>query len=83
MPDSSKRCRIAEVLQYDCTVKEGEKGPTCFPFPRVFRLCPGKPVVEITAFVDVDMNTGEVTVPDNVGDIWPKTRPFRDFRTSF
>ena len=34
------RCRIAEIVQYDCRLEtvDGKPQVHCFPFPRIFRL---------------------------------------------
>ncbi|PFH50501.1 hypothetical protein AMATHDRAFT_144894, partial [Amanita thiersii Skay4041] len=57
-----ERCRIAEIVQYVCNMEGGT--PTsevvCFPVPRLFRLCPGQPAVEVTTLADINMATGEV-----------------------
>ncbi|KAF9493746.1 hypothetical protein BDN71DRAFT_1449790 [Pleurotus eryngii] len=81
-PSSKDECRIAELLQYTCdhTVSEGRPLVHCFPIPRMFRLCQGKPAVEITRFVQVDLNTGEVELPPKPGKVIPEGRPWREIR---
>ena len=39
MPDTEKRCRLVEILQYECTPGEAGSPVTCFPLPRIFRMC--------------------------------------------
>ncbi|KIL62247.1 hypothetical protein M378DRAFT_59017, partial [Amanita muscaria Koide BX008] len=58
-------CRVAEIVQYICDVKSTSSAPdiVCYPVPRLFQLCPGKPALEITKFVKIDARTGEVELP--------------------
>ncbi|KXN84117.1 hypothetical protein AN958_00442 [Leucoagaricus sp. SymC.cos] len=59
-------CRIAEIVQYSCNVERDANGNPqthCFPIPRIFKLCRGRPAVEITKLVDIDLATGEVIIP--------------------
>ncbi|EIN08794.1 hypothetical protein PUNSTDRAFT_52272 [Punctularia strigosozonata HHB-11173 SS5] len=69
-------CRIFEILQYNCE-PEGT-GYHCFPISRIFRICDGRPAIEITRFVDVDVKTGAVELPSDPSQILPKGRPWRD-----
>ncbi|GLB39282.1 putative mitochondrial export protein Som1 [Lyophyllum shimeji] len=73
------KCRISEILQYTCDVDTS--GPTpevqCFPIPRIFRICPGRPTVEITKLVNVNMITGEVEVPADACDVPVQGKPWR------
>ncbi|TFK39026.1 hypothetical protein BDQ12DRAFT_604667 [Crucibulum laeve] len=65
-PREQGKCRIAEIVQYTCDIERPATGDPivhCFPIPRIFRICPGKPVVEITTKVDIDITTGEVEIP--------------------
>ncbi|KNZ76937.1 hypothetical protein J132_10884 [Termitomyces sp. J132] len=57
----SSPCRIAEIVQFSC--RQHHKGNDCYPIPRFFRICPGRPAVEITKFVDFNEATGLVQVP--------------------
>ncbi|KAI0790347.1 hypothetical protein C8Q75DRAFT_112056 [Abortiporus biennis] len=63
--NSSEKCRLAEILQYSCDVEISGTGPQyhCWPIPRIFRICPGRPAVEVTRYVHVNGDTGEVIVP--------------------
>ncbi|KAJ8590382.1 hypothetical protein M405DRAFT_736951 [Rhizopogon salebrosus TDB-379] len=54
-------------VQYTCEPEElpsGEVRPRCFPLPRIFRICPDRPAVEITKFLKIDLKTGEIEIPD-------------------
>ncbi|TFK67577.1 hypothetical protein BDN72DRAFT_842848 [Pluteus cervinus] len=73
-------CRIVEVLQFTCQLEQGTSGDSqihCFPVPRFFRLCPNRPVEEITKFVNVDLVTGEVELPTNESRVGPTGRPWK------
>ncbi|KAI0685763.1 hypothetical protein BC835DRAFT_1289481 [Cytidiella melzeri] len=75
------QCRIAEIVQYDCdqeTESSGRPRFRCWPVPRIFRLCPGRPAVEITRYVDTTEGTGAVKVPSESSRILPKGKPWRD-----
>ncbi|OBZ78297.1 hypothetical protein A0H81_02441 [Grifola frondosa] len=57
-----EKCRLAEIVQYSCDAEvtsEGQPQLRCWPIPRIFRICPGRPAVELTRFVDVDAQTGK------------------------
>ncbi|KAJ3503441.1 hypothetical protein NMY22_g18250 [Coprinellus aureogranulatus] len=61
-------CRLAEILQYMCNLEFDKKSRkqqlVCTQVPRIFRLCPGRPAVEVTRVADINMATGEVTVSE-------------------
>ncbi|KAI0937526.1 hypothetical protein AcW1_001617 [Taiwanofungus camphoratus] len=78
---AQSKCRLAEIVQYKCEAEvtsAGEPQFHCWPIPRIFRICPGRPAVEMTRFVDVDMNTGEISVPPESSQTLPKGKPWRD-----
>jgi len=80
-PAGHGKCRIAEFVQYRCDVEKGAYGQPqfhCWPVPRIFRICPGRPAVEITRFVDVDMHTGEISIPPESSQALPKGKAWRD-----
>ncbi|EPS97974.1 hypothetical protein FOMPIDRAFT_1127382 [Fomitopsis schrenkii] len=75
------KCRLAEIVQYKCDLDVGEQGEPqvhCWPVPRIFRICAGRPAVELTRFVHMDLNTGEVTLPPETSQQLPKGKPWRD-----
>ncbi|KAG1839741.1 hypothetical protein DFJ58DRAFT_811595 [Suillus subalutaceus] len=62
-----KKCRLMEIVQYTCEPEElpsGEVRPRCFPIPRIFRICPDRPAVELTKLIKIDLKTGEIEMPD-------------------
>jgi len=63
---NDKKCQIAEILQYACEIENASGGSPpeihCYPIPRIFRLCPGRPAIEITRYVDTDPKTGELEI---------------------
>ncbi|ETW75871.1 hypothetical protein HETIRDRAFT_244204, partial [Heterobasidion irregulare TC 32-1] len=74
-------CQIAEILQYSCDLQSGEDGRPqfhCFPVPRIFRICPGRPAIEITRTVKIDIATGEVNIPPESSQYLPKGKVWRD-----
>ncbi|KAK7018972.1 hypothetical protein R3P38DRAFT_2979822 [Favolaschia claudopus] len=63
-------CKIAEIMQYSCVPKRGTDGrPTihCVPIPRLFRICPDRPAVEVTRVLNIDDTTGYVEMPRELG----------------
>jgi len=76
-----KKCRIAELVQYTCELEKLENGRSqvhCFPIPRIFRICSGRPAVEITKLVSIDEKTGEIEIPATASETLPKAKPWRD-----
>ncbi|KAF8316636.1 hypothetical protein DL93DRAFT_2134979 [Clavulina sp. PMI_390] len=74
----SKDCQLIELMQYDCTRPDQNGKTVCFPLPHIFRICPNQPATELTAFTEVDSETGALTVSPEYRDIIPKTKPWRD-----
>ncbi|KAF8329385.1 uncharacterized protein EI90DRAFT_2924166 [Cantharellus anzutake] len=74
------RCVLAEILQYECSLENKKSALVCYPIPRVFRMCPGEPAVEMSSFLSLDNQTGSVVIPEHVDKIIPKARPWRDIR---
>ncbi|KZP28093.1 hypothetical protein FIBSPDRAFT_689460, partial [Athelia psychrophila] len=75
------KCRIAEIVQYTCDLEKegnGRQRVHCFPIPRIFRICPGRPAVEITKFVNINEHTGETEIPAAASESLPKAKPWRD-----
>ncbi|KAF8552488.1 hypothetical protein OG21DRAFT_1416052 [Imleria badia] len=67
-------------VQYSCEPEKALSGETrthCFPFSRIFRICPHKPAVEITRYVTIDAKTGEIEIPEGQS-LLPKGKPWRD-----
>ncbi|KAH9933908.1 uncharacterized protein B0H18DRAFT_870421 [Fomitopsis serialis] len=82
---ASSKCRLAEIVQYKCDIEVGKRGEPqvhCWPVPRIFRICPGRPAVELTRFVEMNMSTGEVHLPPEARYAClpklPKGKPWRD-----
>ncbi|PAV19066.1 hypothetical protein PNOK_0591000 [Pyrrhoderma noxium] len=71
-------CQIIEILQHICSL-ENKRGTApeihCFPVPRIFRLCPNQPGVEITRTVTVDSSTQDILLPPNAKHIHPNGKP--------
>ncbi|KAF8341872.1 hypothetical protein F5887DRAFT_975372 [Amanita rubescens] len=64
---NQSRCRIAEIVQYMCDVEQtgSSSEMVCLPIPRLFRLCPGEPALEVTTITNINAETGEVELPTN------------------
>ncbi|OAX40825.1 hypothetical protein K503DRAFT_736845 [Rhizopogon vinicolor AM-OR11-026] len=78
-----KKCRLLEIVQYTCEPEElpsGEVRPRCFPLPRIFRICPGRPAVEITKLLKIDLKTGEIEIPDESSAVLPRAKHWRDIQ---
>jgi len=85
---SRQKCQILEILQYTCDIKKKAKAADpasnaraelrCFPVPRIFRMCPNRPAIEITRYVSIDPATGEVILPPDTNAILPKGKPWWD-----
>ncbi|KAI0264725.1 hypothetical protein BC834DRAFT_813069, partial [Gloeopeniophorella convolvens] len=74
-------CRVAEILQFSCPIETSGNGAQrfhCFPLPRLFKLCPGQPAVEITRTVKIDASTGEVDIPEDADQQLPKAKLWKD-----
>ncbi|THH29239.1 hypothetical protein EUX98_g4938 [Antrodiella citrinella] len=83
MDPAKPKCRLAEIIQYSCKEEydaDGVPTPRCWPVPRIFRLCPGRPAVEVTRYVNVDMKTGEIDIPSTLNHQLPKAKPWRDVK---
>ncbi|KAF8601586.1 hypothetical protein BDV93DRAFT_524763 [Ceratobasidium sp. AG-I] len=79
------KCRIAEIEQFKCAPVVDLDGHTrmhCIPVPRIFRICPGRPAVEITTLVNVNLETGDVEITPETMNTMPKTSAWRDFSAS-
>ncbi|KAH8116143.1 hypothetical protein DFH11DRAFT_1264501 [Phellopilus nigrolimitatus] len=72
------KCQIHEILQHICEIKTEKGAPEvhCFPIPRIFRICPNRPAVEITRSVTIDSATGEVILPTDATTVLPKGKPW-------
>ncbi|KAA1473057.1 hypothetical protein DENSPDRAFT_779499 [Dentipellis sp. KUC8613] len=80
-PKPSSKCQLVELLHYSCELRQEADGSRqfhCFPIPRILRICPGRPAVEITRFVNIDMTTGEVEIPPEASQVLPKGKVWRD-----
>ncbi|KAH8097040.1 hypothetical protein BXZ70DRAFT_307049 [Cristinia sonorae] len=74
-------CRIAEIVQFSCQQErtpDGVEKFVCSPIPRIFRICPGRPAVELTRYVSIDPLTGHVEIPSSTSHQLPKGKPWRD-----
>ncbi|CEL63220.1 hypothetical protein RSOLAG1IB_05262 [Rhizoctonia solani AG-1 IB] len=79
------KCRIAELEQFKCVPVVGANGYTrvhCTPIPRIFRICPNRPAVEITTLVNVDPHTGEYIITSDTMNTMPRTMAWRDMNMS-
>ncbi|KAJ7669040.1 hypothetical protein B0H17DRAFT_949535 [Mycena rosella] len=79
--NGDEKCRIAEILQHNCfptTDRFGRDAVHCTPIPRLFRICPNGPAVEVTRVVDIDLATGFVEIPKALGQKLPKGKAWRD-----
>ncbi|KAH9921383.1 hypothetical protein B0H21DRAFT_200128 [Amylocystis lapponica] len=79
--EGQAKCRLAEIVQYQCEqelTRAGTPQYHCWPITRIFRICGGRPAVEMTRFAHVDVDTGEVSVPPEASQVLPKGKPWRD-----
>ncbi|KAJ7336440.1 hypothetical protein B0H14DRAFT_2933778 [Mycena olivaceomarginata] len=70
------QCRIAEIMQYSCVPKNATVH--CVPIPRLFRICPGRPAVEVTRVLNVDLTTGYVEMPRHLEQKLPEGKAWAD-----
>ncbi|KAF8908428.1 hypothetical protein CPB85DRAFT_1436053 [Mucidula mucida] len=71
-------CEIQELVQFACHPSKSAPGQIdCSPVVRFFRICVGRPAVEITKFVSIT-DDGGVTVPRNIDVLIPKARSFSE-----
>ncbi|KAI0674453.1 hypothetical protein C8Q78DRAFT_1067470 [Trametes maxima] len=76
-----KKCRLAEIVQFKCEPGQQPNGPPqwhCLPVIRIFRICQNRPAVELTRFVDMNVETGAVQVPPQLSRTLPKGKAWRD-----
>ncbi|EIW77159.1 hypothetical protein CONPUDRAFT_139185 [Coniophora puteana RWD-64-598 SS2] len=81
---SPEKCSLVELTQYSCEPEElpnGQIRPRCFPIPRIFRMCANRPAVEITRLVEINPNTGEVTIPGESSLNAPKGKLWKNVTT--
>ncbi|GAW03990.1 hypothetical protein LENED_005750 [Lentinula edodes] len=72
----SEKCQMVEIIQYSCELERSQtEGPVvrCFPWSRLFRICPGLPAVEMTKFLNVDEG-GVVELPADINP--PSGKPW-------
>ncbi|KAF8524472.1 hypothetical protein JB92DRAFT_2703684 [Gautieria morchelliformis] len=84
MNDTDKNpCRLFEIEQYICEIEDKNNSRVrCYPLPRIFRICQGRPAVEVTALAEINPKTGELNVPDNLTEILPKGRAWGGFASA-
>ncbi|KAJ7637054.1 hypothetical protein FB45DRAFT_908098 [Roridomyces roridus] len=82
MTTQETKCRFAEIIQYNCVPRTNRQGhPTtvyCVPIPRLFRLCPDRPAVEVTRLLDVDLTTGYIEIPRTLEQNLPRGKPWHE-----
>ncbi|KAI9568704.1 hypothetical protein HD554DRAFT_704562 [Boletus coccyginus] len=74
------KCQLLEIVQYSCEPEKSSNGEIrthCFPFSRIFQICPHRPAVEITSTITIDAKTGEIEIPHGPSSL-PKGKPWRD-----
>ncbi|KIK70086.1 hypothetical protein GYMLUDRAFT_34549 [Collybiopsis luxurians FD-317 M1] len=77
-PKEPERCPIAEIVQYSCELELARTdGPVirCFPLSRLFKMCPGRPAVEMTNTLNVDENgivENATDINQPRGKLWQK-----------
>ncbi|KAJ7627701.1 hypothetical protein DFH06DRAFT_1339208 [Mycena polygramma] len=80
--DPESGYRITEIMQYSCEPKMNRRGRYegvhCVPIPRLFRICPDRPAVEVTRVLNVDLTTGYVEMPRTLGEKLPKGKQWHD-----
>ncbi|KAI0336800.1 hypothetical protein GY45DRAFT_1237731 [Cubamyces sp. BRFM 1775] len=76
--DTHRQCRLAEIVQFNCNPTEDSVEWHCLPIIRIFRICQNKPAVELTRFIEMDVETGAVHVPPQSSQVLPKGKLWRD-----
>ncbi|OSD08179.1 hypothetical protein PYCCODRAFT_1358328 [Trametes coccinea BRFM310] len=78
--DAPQKCRLAEIVQYRCDPPQDSNHPQwhCLPIIRIFRICQNRPAVELTRFVEINVETGAVHVPSQSSQVLPKGKAWRD-----
>ncbi|CAD6886069.1 unnamed protein product [Tilletia controversa] len=56
------KCTLSEILQYECEMERGRV--QCFHIRRIFRICEGRPAVEVTHVVEFDDNNKPFLKPE-------------------
>ncbi|PWO00840.1 hypothetical protein FA09DRAFT_358194 [Tilletiopsis washingtonensis] len=71
-------CRLAEILQWDCTLLPNEQF-SCARMERVFRICAGRPAVEVTHVVELD-DKERVVLPKRFQNAVPRSHHWKELR---
>ncbi|CAG7847161.1 SubName: Full=Uncharacterized protein {ECO:0000313/EMBL:CCA66734.1} [Serendipita indica DSM 11827] len=67
-------CVLEQLTMFDCDrdILARTGIVKCYPIPRVFRVCPNRPAVEVTALLEYKDASGEPTLPPDYLKRLPK-----------
>ncbi|SPO25113.1 related to putative protein [Ustilago trichophora] len=78
--DSStqRNCRLAELTQYHCDFHANRV--VCQPIDRIFRICKGRPAVEVSHIVEFDED-GKPYLPPHLSEAMPPSSHWHELRS--
>ncbi|CBQ71042.1 conserved hypothetical protein [Sporisorium reilianum SRZ2] len=77
-PQPKPDCRLAELTQYHCDLHTNRV--VCQPIDRIFRLCKGRPAVEVSHIVEFD-EAGKPYLPDHLSEAMPPSSHWHELRS--
>jgi len=77
-----KGCVLQELTMFECDRELAEKAGIikCYPIPRVFRVCPERPAIEVTSLAKFDEDTGKASLPEDHLDNLPQGRSWKEIQ---
>ncbi|PWZ01578.1 hypothetical protein BCV70DRAFT_149832, partial [Testicularia cyperi] len=77
-PSTPPGCKLAELVQYHCELRSKSR-LVCQPLDRIFRICPGRPAVEVTHIVEFDEH-GKPYLPRHLEEAMPPSQHWHELR---
>ncbi|SOV08982.1 putative protein [Ustilago sp. UG-2017a] len=75
----SSGCRLAELTQHYCDFHMNRA--VCHPIDRIFRICKGRPAVEVSHIVEFD-EQGKPYLPPHLSEAMPPSSHWHELRSS-
>ncbi|SNX83554.1 uncharacterized protein MEPE_02261 [Melanopsichium pennsylvanicum] len=75
---ASDNCRLAELTQYHCDLHKNRV--VCQPIDRIFRICKGRPAVEVSHIVEFD-ESGKPHLPPHLSEAMPPSSHWHELRS--
>ncbi|SPO32229.1 related to putative protein [Ustilago trichophora] len=75
---TERNCRLAELTQYHCDYHANRV--VCQPIDRIFRICKGRPAVEVSHIVEFDED-GKPYLPPHLSEAMPPSSHWHELRS--